>query len=410
MLLHCRFLHPLVRDSVSRVVVSRGNYYPIALYRGVLLVVRGIGDTIRTWARALGVLAVVPLVAHTTGCFSADQPTPVDSGVSLGTEETAKPTLTVAPGAKAVRIIFKNEDPGGSFFISSSDMSKGSTGLPAVRLFNPDNSLLADRRNDINNPVEDDNWPAWFKSFEVTVTGTTSTPNVLSECARFATATEGVTIDCDFADGTATACSSTNCPHACGAPQNVYRVSERDCSYNATNGTSTDTDANGTGGPNDPVQFRVTIERGKDVLESQENLMVVLEYAASSYNGGPQQPTDCFDSSTGKFTLTNPLCTDFTWQTFLKGSASDLVPSFLLLAPPFYGSVDTTRDTGGSGIATRQFIIPLASYPDAEVLQVSRMSGIQSTTPNKTMIQNDCPSNSALCVGMVFYSITFFRI
>ena len=103
-------------------------------------------------------------------------------------------------------------------------------------------------------------------------------------------------------------------------------------------------------------------------------------------------------------------CTDFTWQIFVKGSLSDLVPPFLLLAPPFYGSVNTANETGGSGIATRQFVVPLASYPDAKVIQFSRMSGIQSGTPNGATIRGDCPSNSALCVGMVFYSMTFFRI
>ena len=103
-----------------------------------------------------------------------------------------------------------------------------------------------------------------------------------------------------------------------------------------------------------------------------------------------------------------------SWQIFMKHSASEVEQPFLLLTPPALGTVDATNNRGGANPGTKQFIMPFATDGNLNTLQISRIralandgaTGSYYTTCNGA----SNPSNSALCMGMVLYSITFYRI
>jgi hypothetical protein len=93
----------------------------------------------------------------------------------------------------------------------------------------------------------------------------------------------------------------------------------------------------------------------------------------------------------------------------MKHNFTETVMPYLLLVPP-----TTQRATSvippEAGLSTKQFYLPFASDPHLSVLQLSRNSRPLGLAPDATVLGNYCSSNSPLCLGMVFYSITFFRI
>ena len=172
------------------------------------------------------------------------------------------------------------------------------------------------------------------------------------------------------------------------------------------------TTANGNGGPSDGVYFRAEFDRTASVLGAGENILVVMEYSAAALRPTPAVPTQCFVG--GVF---NPeSCSDMVWKTYLKHTGTEIVQPYLMLVPPALGSVNPTfpvgKGTGGSGISAKQFYIPLAGDANLKFLQISRVgSSLNVTTPNfATTCAPSGTGNSPHCVGMIIYSITFYRI
>lgn len=308
---------------------------------------------------------------------------------------TPSPSTTVTGGARAVKILFKATS-GGSFNAAPAGGTAAAvgSGLQAQRVFNPDGSLLA-------SGTASSTWPAWLSSFEIGISGTSNSSAKDPNCAKFASSTEATDLSCDFGNGSGTS--------PCGAPPSQFRVSEVDCSLGSPAAS------NGNGGPSDGVYLRAKFNRSQ--LGSSENILVVMEYSASALNPAPSNPTTCFQG--GAFTP--EACSDFVWKAYLKHSSSELVQPYLLLVPPTFASVLVTvaptplagAQGSGTGIAAKQFFLPLAADSNLTELQITRR---QSNFPSPTNLKAFCtptgtiPGNSPLCAGMVFYSLTFYRM
>ncbi|MBI2711705.1 MAG: hypothetical protein HYX41_02415 [Bdellovibrio sp.] len=359
---------------------------------------RGFSKTLRRSLRPLAVGLSVSVVS-----FAILQGCTPNSTVSLSANAISNPSASPSPsysatgGAKAVKIIF-SDTSSGSFNPPSSGgtVAAPGSGLQAVRVFNPDGTVLA------SNGPTGSNWPAWLAGFELGISGTSNTSAKNPYCATFAGSTESTDLSCNFGSGSGTS--------ACGAPPGQFRISEVDCSAGAPAASS------GNGGPSDGIYFRATFSRDPSVLALNENILVVLEYTASALNPAPSNPVNCFTG--GAFTP--EACTDFVWRTYIKHSASEIVQPFLMLIPPTFSSVLVTNipsplvgpQGSGTGVAAKQFIVPLASDSGIKVLQVTRK---QSAFPDINTLKSYCspgslPGNSPLCAGVVLYSITFYRI
>lgn len=350
--------------------------------------------TIKThsWQRS-ALLALV--LTGAAGCFQS--PTASTSS-SSSTKSTNLSSVSVPSGPKAVKIFFRQSSTSGSFDAPSGNGTPAvpGSGQKAIRVFNPDGSILA------SGGYGSTNWPSWLTSFEIGLSGSSNTSAPNSHCARFAFTGEDTGTQCDFNKNANPADPD---PVNCGAPPTYLRVSEYDCTRNS------DT-LDGNGGANDGVYIRATFSRDSTVLAPQENILVVVEYAASGLNPAPPNPTACF--SNGRFNPSAPGCSDMTWQIFAKHSASEVLQPFLMLAPPALATVNQQTNTGGSVAGTKQFILPFAADSGLNTLQISRIKALPNggTTSDFGKICNGSnnPSNSALCVGMIFYSITFYRM
>ncbi|OFZ22224.1 MAG: hypothetical protein A2X94_01840 [Bdellovibrionales bacterium GWB1_55_8] len=334
------------------------------------------------------VLAFALLPILSAGCLT---PPNTDNTHPI-TDPTATPTMTPAGGVRAAKIIFKV--PTGGSDSGSFDAPSGAGTVPAVglglqatRVFNADGSLLSAAGAD--SPT----WPKWLAGVEVGVSGALNTKATNSNCARFAAATD--------AGGR---CYSGSESWNCNAPAGYYRVSEYDCLYGATPTTQA-----GTGGKDDGVYVRAFFSREAESLDPSENILAVIEYSASGMNG-PTAAANCFPGGIFK----PESCNELTWQIFLRANATDsAVPPYLMMIPPLVGMVNTAKKLGGTGVTTRQVMIPLASDTSLQVFQLSR---IGATPGNQTEFETTCSNNnngtgnSPLCMGVVLYSITFFRI
>ena len=339
-------------------------------------------------------LLLALLAGSLAGCLSTTVPVTSPSS-SVSSTSSSLSIFTPAAGPRAAKILFKATNPQGSFDpVGSADgtVPKAGSGYPAHRVFNADGSLLA--QGGYSSP----SWPKWLTSFEVGLSGGVNSASHNPDCARFAVGDEDANTTCDFDRNPDTPGRS------CGASQGLFRVSEYDC----TRGTGTK-DGNGSG--NDGVYLRATFSRDPSILNASENILAVLEYTASSLNPPPSNPTQCFKG--GFFSPSQPGCSDLNWQIYIKHSSGELVQPFLMLAPPSI-YVNTAANSGGSGVSTKQFIIPLGGDPNLTTLQISRIKALNNGGPDsdfgKVCNGANTPANSALCVGMVFYSITFFRI
>ena len=331
----------------------------------------------------------------------------------LSVSPSPSPTSTAVPtGARAIKILFQL-GAGGSFDNPTGGTSGGTaatpgSGLQAARVFNPDGSQLN------TGAPGTSGWPGWLSSFEVGISGASNASAPYSYCANFANfdvaaPAENTLSNCFIGPAGSVTASQ------CGAPSGMFRVSEVDCSLGPS------ATAAGSGGPNDGVYFRAVFNRNSNYIASTENILVVMEYFASTLNPAPANPTQCFTS--GKFTP--EACSDFVWKAYIKHSVSEFVQPYLVLVPPTFSSILTPGTTGpqnsGTGIATKQFFIPLAGDQNLTVLQVSRTQSNFSGSPatSGTAAYNllhyctaaaAVPGKSPLCSGMIFYSITFFRM
>jgi hypothetical protein len=336
------------------------------------------------FSRALAGAALSAVLLLAPGC-PLPSATSTSSGLTTPTTAASSAPTVLSGGTRAVKIIFKQNYPAGSFDASPNSGTPASpgSGQAATRFFNPDGSLLASAAA-----------ATWLSSFEIGISGSNNASAKNSDCAKFADATEGsANSNCNFGGAGV----------GCGAPNGLFRISEYDCKANVSAPT-----LDGTGGPNDGVYLRATFNRSQ--LGTGENLMAVLEYVASAYDAAPASPTTCFNSGT----LAPENCSNVTWKAFVKHSVSEMVQPFLMLVPPTENYVNTGMVTSGVSPKARQFFIPLASDPLLSVLQISRIhSNLDITNP---AVKAACyanttgAANSPLCAGLVLYSLTLYRM
>lgn len=356
------------------------------------------GGEMRNVLSYLGLVPLTTLAALSTGCplqakvdssnsstASTTTTTQTSTSTSSATSNSSAATV-VSTGPKAIRIIFKQSNPTGSFDASPTNGTPATpgSGQQAVRFFNADGSLLAGATT------------TWLSSFEIGVSGSNNTAAKNPNCAKFADAAESSDLDnCSF-DGGSTSIG-------CGAPNGLFRVSEYDCVM--TTGQVPD---DGTGGPSDGIYLRATFNR--NLLGSGENIMAAIEYVAASYDAAPSSPTTCF--SGGKPAPEN--CSNVAWKAYLKHSVGETVQPFLMLVPPTQNYVNTGVGTSGVSPQMKQFIIPLAGDPSLQVLQISRIHSNLDKTASATACYNGGSepnaANSPLCAGIVIYSLTLYRI
>jgi hypothetical protein len=354
--------------------------------------------------RAKEVSSTILIVILTCACQGSASLSYVAPGTSASPTPTSSTSSgpTPASGPKAAKIIF-TRSLSGSFDTASADSdttaSPGS-GFQISRVFNPDNSLLATQTFDSSRvATKSKSWPNWLDSFEIGIRAS-------SGCAKFADSNEILSANCNLGGAT-----KSNC----GAPPNQFRISEVDCT------ASSPVAGTGNGGPSDPVYIRIVFNRSSSYLASNENILVVLEYAASALNPAPENPSDCFSSSSGSFSPER--CSDFTWKAYVKTNTTDVVQPFLVLIPPTYSSVllgrgaDQIARQSGSTLTARQFVVPLFSFAydtnSKTTLQISRINSNFGSANPVTYCTTDgtsLPGNSPLCAGVVFYSLTLYRI
>jgi hypothetical protein len=162
----------------------------------------------------------------------------------------------------------------------------------------------------------------------------------------------------------------------------------------------------GNGGPSDGVTLRATFSRNSSYLGLGENIMAVLEYAASGINAAAYDPSSCFSSGS----LDPGKCADMHWSVFLKHNVYEVVQPFMMLVPPVTGYVDPKGNTAGAAggtFSSKQIVLPLASDSQLSVFQISRIKSLPHTSANFTDI---CVTNSPRCVGMIFKKLTFYRM
>ncbi len=320
-------------------------------------------------------------------------------------------STSIPGGARAAKIIFRQSSSSGSFDSAPSTGTRNNpgNGHQAKRVFNADGSLLSS-----GGPTAS-SWPKWLSGFEIGISGASNTAAPNSDCARFAATSESVNdSSCQFdtdRDGAFDAGDVTQC----GAPDGYFRVSEYDCTKS---GSSTNA---GNGGPTDGVYLRATFNRDSSILGTNENILVILEYAASVLNSAASEPSTCFSS--GVFSPTREGCTDQLWQAFMKHTPFEVVQPYMMIAPPATHVVNRTQGHFGGLAQSKQFILPLSGDTDITVLQLSRIKGpknlqtafaTESTDAFTMFCSNEgdpnATANSAGCVGMVFYSMTFIRM
>jgi hypothetical protein len=335
----------------------------------------------------------VLLAMSMTGCFTS-------TGQFSTTQALTAPAVTLPSTVRAAQIIFTTNTTGGSFNAPGPNGTAPGVGkgVQAVRVFNPDGTLLAqDGPTGLN-------WPTWLQNFEIGISGSSNSAAINPNCARFGTNDDvSASGACVFPNPVA----SSNC----GVTSN-YRVSEADC------GVNTPTAGNGT--DQDGIYFRAVFNRNTTYLGAAENIMAVVNYSASTYNAAPANPSTCF--SGGVFSP--ELCSDFTWKVFVEPTLPITTPSqpFMMMIPPapYYVNGSTTGNSAANSVS-KQFIIPLASNQSYTTVQFSRiLSNLQSSNPTPNTFTEACDpgnlrltgtgANTPLCAGLVVYSITFYRI
>ena len=326
---------------------------------------------------------------RTTNAVTTNVSTGGTGNTLVSSATSSGSSASIPAGVRAVKIVFRQANPQGSFDAppTNGTVAVPGGGLRATRLFNADGSLLA------TGGVGTPGWPKWITAIELGISGTLNTSAPNPDCARFSASNEDANSLCTWG-------GSVSQP--CGAPPGLYRVAEYDCADAAASGASPA--LKGTGGPNDGIYVRVQLSRDTNYLGAGENIMAVLEYSASAFSAAPSDPTVCFTG--GTFNPSAPGCADQVWQTFLKHDPSELVQPFLMLVPPSYAHSVVATNSSGTGLATKQFFLPIATDPTLSVFQMSRISG---RSGDATFIAN-CHTNSALCVGVVLYSLTLYRI
>ncbi len=338
-------------------------------------------------------------------------PAVLSACTQLSTLNTSTPSIATAKsfvptGTMAAKIFFSNSSDNASGSFDSSSISAASSGtsltqatsatvfhlgLQPTRVFNPDGTLLGSQQYNTDGSVNTasiNHWPAWLQSVDIGISGPNN-PNATSiACANFAGSTT---------NDLGAICNLGSSQVPCGASKGQFRVSEADCTSNTQTGI---------GGPNDGVYLRAVFNRGSTGLGPTENILVVIEYVASSLNPAPISANKCFSES-GLFSPES--CSDFVWRAYLKHNVAEITQPFFLLIPPMVNSLlgfaQNSVSSVGSNPSTRQLVLPLATDPNLTVLQISRIKSNFTNTLSST-----CSSSSPLCAGVIFSSMTFYRI
>ncbi len=250
----------------------------------------------------------------------------------------------------------------------------------ADRFYSPSNDLLSGA-------------PPWLQTFEIKTNGAPE------YCAQFETQLN-IAGNCHPTVGT-----SANC----GAPVGQFRVSEVDCVQAVSPLPA------GIGSETDGLYMRAIINR--KYLAPYENLLMILEYTASTIHLPSTDPSTCFVN--GQWTPEN--CVDFLWSVYLRHSTAEMPNQpFLMLVPPLFlfAQAILKNDTQPM-IATKQVVIPLAMDSTLSIIQISRQSAhFQGNAANlltmcATPAGGPLPATggvSPLCAGMIFNTETFYRI
>ena len=306
------------------------------------------------------------------------------TGDTTTTSTTETSSNLFASGTKAVKILTANlaaasfdtptTTPTPTVIPSPFPGADGTTtyrpGVPAARFYSLDGATQITK-------------PDWLKDFQLGITSTTYS----ASCASFGGGVSALD------------------------PINQYRVSEYNCST-----TSSPSIALGTGSPsNDQVFFRIILDRDNLKLGTAENLLVQVEYQASGLHfNSDGTSTNAEDNQ------------DLLWKIYWDSSlASTSMKTFGVFVPPIYsacdpagvgttaapGSCSTTASNNyrGSPIKVRQFIIPLAAYPDMKVIQFSRIRS--RINQSSAYVNSFCGSgDNPLCLGVVIRSVSIMRI
>jgi hypothetical protein len=316
------------------------------------------------------------IVISYVGLQACNSPTSVSEKVLSTTSQTALSSQRFAGGIKGVKIV-TGIGAGGSFTAPTTvpvatPIPSGYPGYTGATTYIP--GVKAAQFYALDGTTI--SRPSWLFDVQLGITGISS----VNTCAAF-----GGNGDRDA--------------------QDFYRVSESDCSATTV----------GLGGNGDPVFARIILNRDATAIGSSENLMIQIEYQASSLHlnsdGISSDPEDNVDH---------------LWKIFWNSTlgVSSLPNPFSVFVPPNYAAcLDTGSGMDGPGscnaaniayrgspVKVKQVIIPLSAYPTMSVIQLSRVKGrISSNVP---YVQNFCgfSGNNPLCLGMVIRSITLMRM
>jgi hypothetical protein len=338
------------------------------------------------------------ILAFSCVAMSCNQPTSVSQTISVNPNGGSTGSR-FASGTKLVKIL-THDNTGGSFAVPSlmlpaaTPIPAGYPGYDGTSTYRPGISATTFYDADGTTSIAK---PSWLMDFQL---GITALPGSTT-CATFG--------------GSGNADAS-----------GFYRISEVDCGAATNVGTGSSL--------NDQVFMRLVLNRDSSVFGTAENLMMQVEYQASSLHlntdGIDPLPENNLDQLWKIF-----------WNTSLVSSSTPSV--FSMFVPPNYGAclaggsgttgiggTDNNCVNGYHGAPTtvKQILLPLAAYPSLSVIQFSRMKGrinntdtFPGTAPSPGPVNyvsdffapagsSDCQSNSPLCLGLVIRSITLMRL
>jgi hypothetical protein len=164
-----------------------------------------------------------------------------------------------------------------------------------------------------------------------------------------------------------------------------------------------------------PVFVRVILNRDTAYLGTQENIMLQVEYQATGLrtnsDGISVNPEENLDQ----------LWKVFWGQTLLAGTS---YTPFSIFIPPNYtnwcssgsgqlSASPVTCTTPSASLSSptvvRQMMIPISAYPKQTVIQLQRVRGRGDS--DQPYLNSFCQfSDSPLCLGVVFRSLTILRM
>ncbi len=333
------------------------------------------------------------LVLAVGGCLGSESLKKKSADASLTSGATSAQVLNYGAGTRSAKIVFRITDANSSQNYGSFDSAQATNptpnefgeGVPVARYYGIDDTLIG--------PTV-----PFIRSAEVRISGPGNTAAQRPGCARFT----------PF-DATGYQCGPTApaTPSTCSGPAGYYAVNEAECSATST------TTARGSGAPTDGVG--VFIELDRSAMGSFENLKITLQYnaAAPVTAGSGLDPALCFAGPNQNVDPTNPNCSPLSWQAYLRSSLdpSESPHAFLNLFPPVSQVVENDRIR--SAVQTRDIIVPLAAYPEAKYLFLTRTDANAGLAAQCMVLNQTVPlpygNLSALCHGVVLMSAILER-